>query len=363
MAKSLFGGRKADALIPTSNPASFAALFDPNADQWSLLDLDDIEIRAQSRQEFDADSIAELARSIADIGQAVPVIVRRAGEGEALPYVLVAGERRCRALRELGRAQVRAVIRTISDTDAAAIQAAENIHRENLSQMDQARMVAQMVEKLGSAEAAARHFGKSAGWVSQQTMLLHLPPVAQTVVDENLSSDLAVIAAVSTVERASGADAASEVIEQIRAAPKSKAREVARGAARKAKEAKATDVERKARAQPAAAGDASAEVDPVIVLDAYLLRMPEDENRGGVDAWLRGLPDRRADDIGKHLREYYAYGEHCRLNPGATLVKHLREGIFTGWGRQGAAAVAWLHGLAGRPFDVADIILIAGAAK
>ncbi|CAZ90400.1 Plasmid partitioning protein parB [Thiomonas arsenitoxydans] len=369
MAKSLFGGRKADALIPASNPASFAAMFDPNADQWSLLDLDDIEIRAQSRQEFDAESIAELARSIADIGQAVPVIVRRAEAGAALPYVLVAGERRCRALRELGREQVRAVIRTISDTDAAAIQAAENIHRENLSQMDQARMVAQMAETLGSAEAAARHFGKSPGWVSQQMMLLNLPPVAQTVVDDNLSSDLAVIAAVSTVERQSGATAAAEVVRQLKAAPKGKAREVARSAARTAKDAKGREGARAALVKPAGvdtsagragAGDESGEVDPVMVLHVYLLRIERDRSREGVNAWLRSLPEGRADAISAHLRAYYAQGEHCCLKPAETLVKFVRDGVFSGWGKQGAAMVAWVNGLAGRPFDVIDILLSAG---
>ncbi|OZB55736.1 MAG: hypothetical protein B7X43_00045 [Thiomonas sp. 15-63-373] len=369
MAKTLFGGRKADALIPASNPASFAAMFDPNADQWSLIDLDDIEIRAQSRQEFDAESIAELARSIADIGQAVPVIVRRADADAAQPYVLVAGERRCRALRELGRDQVRAVIRTMSDIDAAAIQAAENIHRENLSQMDQARMVAQVIEKLGSAEAAARHFGKSAGWVSQQTMLLNLPPVAQTVVDDNLSSDLAVIAAVSTVERQSGATAAAEVVKQLKAAPKGKAREVARSAARTAKDTKGREGTRAAKAKPAQVdasahgedtGDEGGAVDPVMVMHVYLLRIEHYKDREGVDAWLRSLPDGRAEAISAHLRAYYAQGEHCRLNPAEKLVKFVRDGVFSGWGKQGAAMVAWVNGLAGRPFDVIDILLSAG---
>lgn len=361
MAKSLFGGRKADALIPASNPASFAALFDPDAEQWSMLDLDDIEIQKQSREVFDEDSIAELARSIESIGQAVPVMVRRAAAGAEKPYILVAGERRCRALRLLGKTQVRAIIRTLDALEAAAIQAAENIHRENLTQMEQARMVAQMVETLGSAEAAARHFGKSPGWVSQQTMLLNLPPVTQRIVDENVSADLAVIAAVATVERTSGPEAAAQSVEKIKAAPKGKARDIAREAAREAKSKPSSAGNGKAASvAPADNARRTLAASPVDRLATFLVqprKSPAEKEE--IDQWLADLSGADLEAIRAHLRGFYANGERDRMNPGPAFMRGIEDGVFSAWGRGSVAAVAWLHGVAGRPFDEGDILLAA----
>jgi ParB family chromosome partitioning protein len=349
MAKSLFGGRKADTSLPAAPTASFAALFDPDAEQWSLIDLDDIEVRAQSRTEFDADSLAELAQSIADIGQAVPVMVRRAEPGADKPYVLVAGERRCRALRLLGREQVRAIIRTMDESNAAAIQAAENIHRENLSQIEQARMVDAMVKKLGTAEAAAKHFGKSPGWVSQQVMLLNLPAVAQSVVDSNISADIAVIAAVASVERTAGAEAAARSVEKIKTAPKGKAREVAREAARAAKAPKAAPAAPKARKA----------LKPIEHLREFLCDMDHAPELDEITAWISELSPDALRDITAHLQAHHGHGAQQRLAPGAEVLRGIEDARFASWGLGAAALVAWVHGVAGRPFDLADVLTTA----
>lgn len=363
MAKTAFPRKSAAAeaapSIPLSNPGSFAAMFDPNAEAWSLIDLDDIEIRPQHRTEFNDDSLRELASSIDACGQIDPMVVRRATAGAAKPYVLVTGERRYRALRLLGRSQGRAVLRTLTDQEADAIQAAENIHRENLSQMDQARMVDKAVRDLGSVEAAARHFGKSAGWVSQQTMLLTLPAVTQRIVDENVSSDLAVIGAVASVEKKSGPEAAAAVVHKIKAADgKSAKRDIARNAAQKAK-AEASAKKPAGRTAPKTAArpaKAPPKLDPLQLLGQYMAGHTKAPERDAVQTWVDELDDSVRIVIDRALLSNHAAGKNDRLNPGPTFVKSLDDGRFTSFGKGAAYSVAWLHGLVDRQYDLVDVL-------
>jgi ParB family chromosome partitioning protein len=127
----------------------------------------------QPRRHIDADSIAPLADSIAESGMIQPLIVRPLGDGR---YELVAGERRWRAAREAGLETVPVVIR--DEDEALRLQTAliENVAREDLNPVDEARACAALVEDLGlSKEALARRLGRTRPAISNLIRLLDLP--------------------------------------------------------------------------------------------------------------------------------------------------------------------------------------------
>jgi ParB family transcriptional regulator, chromosome partitioning protein len=127
----------------------------------------------QPRTRFDPASITGLAASIADAGIVQPLIVRPLADGR---YELIAGERRWRAAREAGVQTVPAIIR--DEAEAGRLQTAliENVAREDLSPVDEARACAALVEDLGlSKEELARRLGRSRSAVSNLIRLLDLP--------------------------------------------------------------------------------------------------------------------------------------------------------------------------------------------
>ena len=127
----------------------------------------------QPRTRFDPASITSLAASIADAGIVQPVIVRPLADGR---YELIAGERRWRAAREAGVQTVPAIIR--DEAEAGRLQTAliENVAREGLNPVDEARACAALVEDLGlSKEELARRLGRSRSAISNLVRLLDLP--------------------------------------------------------------------------------------------------------------------------------------------------------------------------------------------
>jgi ParB family transcriptional regulator, chromosome partitioning protein len=127
----------------------------------------------QPRSGIDRDTIRDLAASVAAAGIVQPLIVRPLSDGT---YELVAGERRWRAAQQAGLAQVPAVVR--DQEEAARLQTAlvENMAREDLNPVDEARACATLVEDLGlSKEELARRVGRSRAAVSNLIRLLELP--------------------------------------------------------------------------------------------------------------------------------------------------------------------------------------------
>src|SRR4051794_22393614 len=128
---------------------------------------------AQPRTRFDPASIASLAASIADAGMVQPLIVRPLGDGR---YELIAGERRWRAAREAGVQTVAAIVREEAEAERLQTALIENMAREDLNPVDEARACAALVEDLGlSKEELARRLGRSRPAVSNLIRLLELP--------------------------------------------------------------------------------------------------------------------------------------------------------------------------------------------
>lgn len=127
----------------------------------------------QPRRAFDPETITNLAESIADAGVIQPLIVRPLADGR---YELIAGERRWRAAREAGLDVVPAIVR---EEDAARrMQTAliENVAREDLSPIDEARACATLVDDLGlSKQELASRLGRTRPAISNLIRLLDLP--------------------------------------------------------------------------------------------------------------------------------------------------------------------------------------------
>ena len=127
----------------------------------------------QPRTHFDPASITSLAASIADAGIVQPLIVRPLADGR---YELIAGERRWRAAREAQVQTVPAIIRDEAEADRLQTALIENVAREDLNPVDEARACAALVEDLGlSKEELARRLGSSRSAISNLMRLLDLP--------------------------------------------------------------------------------------------------------------------------------------------------------------------------------------------
>jgi ParB family chromosome partitioning protein len=126
----------------------------------------------QPRRRFDHEATAGLADSIRNAGVVQPVVVRPRGEGG---YELIAGERRWRAAREAGVATVPAVIREADDRDTLLLGLVENVARENLSAVEEARGYAVLLDEFGlSLGEVSERVGRSKPAISNKLRLLEL---------------------------------------------------------------------------------------------------------------------------------------------------------------------------------------------
>jgi len=127
----------------------------------------------QPRKRFDSDAASGLAESIRAQGVVQPILVRSRKAGG---YELIAGERRWRAAREAGMKAVPAVIRDVDDRDTLLLGLVENVARENLSPVEEARAFAMLLDEFGLALGeVAERVGKSKPAVSNRVRLLELP--------------------------------------------------------------------------------------------------------------------------------------------------------------------------------------------
>ncbi len=133
----------------------------------------------QPRVDMREETLAELAESIKAQGVVQPIVVRPitgAGAGAQTQYEIVAGERRWRAAQLAGLHTVPAVVRDIPDEAAVAVALIENIQRENLNSIEEARSLHRLIEEFGlTHEDAAEAVGRSRATVTNLLRLLELP--------------------------------------------------------------------------------------------------------------------------------------------------------------------------------------------
>lgn len=127
----------------------------------------------QPRTRFDGEALAGLAASIESSGVVQPLLVRPLHDGS---YELIAGERRWRAAQQAGLEKVPAIVRDPEQAERLQVALIENMVREDLNPVEEARACAALVEDLGlSKEELARRIGRSRPSVSNLVRLLDLP--------------------------------------------------------------------------------------------------------------------------------------------------------------------------------------------
>jgi len=131
----------------------------------------------QPRREFDAAALDDLASSIKAQGVLQPILVRPLGDDR---YELVAGERRLRASKIAGLADIPSLVRDMSDQESLAIALIENLQREDLNPVEEALGYQQLQKEFGlSQEELSRQVGKSRSAVANSLRLLNLPQTVQ----------------------------------------------------------------------------------------------------------------------------------------------------------------------------------------
>lgn len=155
------------------------SLFEESAsarsDSTTTLPLREIEPdRDQPRKEFDEESIAQLAASIAEHGLLQPIAVRPNPMGG---YKIIAGERRWRAARQAGLTEVPVVVREdVTDLQAMELALIENLQREDLNPIEEATGYRQLMDRCGlTQEQAAQRLCRSRSAVANSLRLLNLP--------------------------------------------------------------------------------------------------------------------------------------------------------------------------------------------
>lgn len=181
MAKKGGLGRGLGALIPGENGPSSSGLAYIPTDQV-------VPNPRQPRSEMDDDSLAELAESISEHGILQPLIV--SSQPGSNQYVLIAGERRLRAARLAGLAQVPAIIRQASDQERLEIALIENIQRADLTPLETADAYQQLADDFGLRhEDIAVRVGKSRESITNTLRLLKLPGEVKQALQKGLISE------------------------------------------------------------------------------------------------------------------------------------------------------------------------------
>ena len=135
----------------------------------------------QPRTLFDDAKLDELAQSIIANGVVQPVLLRRKGPR----FELIAGERRWRAAQRAGLERVPAVIRNVSDDKVLEIALIENIQRENLNPIEEARAYKKLIDTVGlTQESVAERVGRDRSYVTNYLRLLRLPEDIQDLVQK-----------------------------------------------------------------------------------------------------------------------------------------------------------------------------------
>jgi ParB family chromosome partitioning protein len=168
-----------EASVPAAElravPGEAAAAAEPDAADNTLRSLPvDIIQRGkyQPRMDMHQESLQDLADSISEQGVVQPIVVRPVGAGR---YEIIAGERRWRAAQLAGLHDIPAVVREVDDRGAIAIALIENIQRENLNPIEEARALKRLVDEFDvTHEEAAHAVGRSRAAVSNLLRLLDL---------------------------------------------------------------------------------------------------------------------------------------------------------------------------------------------
>ncbi|WP_288557343.1 nucleoid occlusion protein [uncultured Lactobacillus sp.] len=155
----------------------------PKNKQIQDIELDKIvPNRYQPRREFSDDSMKELAETLDKDGLLQPIVVREDGEDH---YEIIAGERRYRAAKSLGWETIPAIVKNMDDDQAASLALIENLQREDLNPIDEAKAYTNLMKLNDLTQTAlAKDMGKSQSYVANKLRLLKLDDDVQKALIE-----------------------------------------------------------------------------------------------------------------------------------------------------------------------------------
>jgi len=139
----------------------------------------------QPRMDFNQDRLNDLINSIREKGVVQPILVRRTHDG----YELIAGERRLRAVKNLGIDKIPAIVKDVADVDMLEISLIENIQREELNPIEEANAFQKLITDFHfTQEKIAKALGKDSSTISNTIRLLGLPKKIQDYISKNTIS-------------------------------------------------------------------------------------------------------------------------------------------------------------------------------
>lgn len=154
--------------------------------QVEMVPLDKISANPQQpRKTFRDEGLAELAGSVREYGVLQPIILQASGG----TYTIIAGERRFKAARLAGLERIPAIVRTVESKEAALIALIENVQREDLNFLEEARAYRKLMEDFGLTQAElAEKVNKQQSTISNKIRLLTLPEdIQQQLLDSRLT--------------------------------------------------------------------------------------------------------------------------------------------------------------------------------
>lgn len=175
-------GKGLDLLIPKSEPVEEKKTADPQVLKISQVEPN----RNQPRKQFDKESLQELAGSIKQYGIIQPIIVAKKEDY----YEIIAGERRWRAAKMAGLKEVPVVIKEYSEKEIAEISLIENIQRENLNPIEEAKAYKSLIEEYNlTQEELSERISKSRTQITNTMRLLKLhDKVQKMLIDGSISA-------------------------------------------------------------------------------------------------------------------------------------------------------------------------------
>ena len=183
MAKNLGKGlgRGLDAIFATEN----VELVRDN-DKIVEITLDEIKKNPyQPRTYFNEEKLNELKESIEKNGLLQPIIVKKAVKG----YYIIAGERRYRAFELLGRKEIPAIIKEMTDEEMMVFAVLENLQREDLSALEESESYKNLMDKMSlTQEELAKKLGKSRPYIANSLRLLKLPTEIKNKLEQGVIS-------------------------------------------------------------------------------------------------------------------------------------------------------------------------------
>jgi len=188
MARSSGLGKGLSSIIPPAEVSEVGG--DPADDAAVFADIPISSISPnphQPRVHFDEESLLELSASIAEMGVLQPILLRPLDDGA---YELIAGERRWRAARRAGLTTIPAVIRLTDEIGSVEQALVENIHRQDLTPLEEAAAYQQLIEDFElTHDQLSDRVGKSRSTITNSMRLLGLPPTVQKLLaDGQLSA-------------------------------------------------------------------------------------------------------------------------------------------------------------------------------